>query len=222
MDELCIRGVRLGNGEIADIAIESGLIARIASDLPPMSGVPDLDGRGCLVIPGLVDGHAHLDKTLCGTAWHTHRLGPTVIDRIRNERQVLRDPELSPRLQNERLLRHLVSRGTTHIRTHVDVGREVQLAHMHDIQDVAEARRDIVDLQIVVFPQMGVMIEAGVLDLLEQAVVDGADGIGGLDPVGVDHDPEGQLNAVFAIADRRGCFIDIHLHDRGEVGAQTI
>ena len=64
MDELCIRGVRLGNGEIADIAIESGFIARIASDLPRMPGVPDLDGRGCLVIPGLVDGHAHLDK--CG------------------------------------------------------------------------------------------------------------------------------------------------------------
>lgn len=221
-DVLCIRSARLPGGQVADIAIENGRIAQIAPDLPTPAGAECIDGRGCLVLPGLVDGHAHLDKTLWGRPWHSHQAGPTVVDRIRDERRVLGELKLSPRLQSERLLRHLVGRGTTHIRTHVDVGREVELSHLHGVQEAADAFRDLVDVQIVAFPQTGVMIEPGALDLLDRAVADGAHGIGGLDPIGVDGDPQGQLDGIFEIAGRRGCFIDIHLHDRGETGTRTI
>jgi len=222
MDELTIRGARLWQGPAADIAIEGGRIAAIGPDLPAGPGVDSIDAHGCLVIPGLVDGHAHLDKTLWGTPWHSHQAGPMLVDRIENERRVLHELNLSPRLQSARLLRHLVARGTTHVRTHVDVGPETKLDHLHGVQAMAEAHRDYVDVQIVAFPQGGVMTEPGTLDLLDQAVLEGAQIIGGLDPIGVDHDPKGQLNAIFAIAERRGCGIDIHLHDRGEAGATTI
>lgn len=75
---------------------------------------------------------------------------------------------------------------------------------------------------MVAFPQTGVMIRPGTLELLEQAVREGAEVIGGLDPVGVDRDPKGQLDGIFAIAGRHGCEVDIHLHDRGDLGAVTI
>jgi cytosine/adenosine deaminase-related metal-dependent hydrolase len=222
MDELIIRGARLWGQEAADIAIARGRIAAIGRDLPARPGTETIDARGCFVMPGLVDGHAHLDKTLWGTPWHSHQAGPTLVDRIENERRVLRELNLSPRLQSERLLRHLVARGTTHVRSHVDVGPAMKLDHLHGVQAMAEAHRDFVDVQIVAFPQTGVMIAPGTLDLLDQAVLEGAQVIGGLDPIGVDNDPKGQLNAIFAIAERRGCGIDIHLHDRGETGATTI
>jgi cytosine/adenosine deaminase-related metal-dependent hydrolase len=73
-------------------------------------------------------------------------------------------------------------------------------------------------VQIVAFPQSGVMRCPGVLDLLDAAVRNGADLVGGIDPLEIDRDPKGQLDGIFAIAARRGVGLDIHLHEPGEMG----
>ncbi len=223
MTDLLLTGVRAwGHGTDAiDIAVSDGKIAAMGPDLPRAAGEV-ADGRGCLVIPGLVDAHAHIDKTLWGTPWHPHQAGPTLIDKIENERRVLKTLGLSAEIQSARLLRHMVARGTTHVRSHVDIGPDIGLAHFHGLQAMREAHRDWIDVEIVAFPQTGVMIRPGTLDLLEAAVREGAEAIGGLDPVGVDRDPKGQLDGIFAIAGRHGCGVDIHLHDRGDLGAVTI
>ncbi len=222
MQDLLIRGGRLWGAPGADIAVRNGRIAAIGADLPALPGEEIVDARGCLVIPGLVDAHAHIDKTLWGTPWHPHQAGPSLMDKIENERQVLGSLGLSPEVQSARLLRRLIACGTTHVRTHVDVGPDVGLRHLHGVQAMRERYRDWIDIDMVAFPQTGVMIRPGTLDLLEQAVRDGAEVIGGLDPVGVDRDPKGQLDGIFGIAGRHGCEIDIHLHDRGDLGAVTI
>lgn len=59
----------------------------------------------------------------------------------------------------------------------------------------------------------------GVLELLAEAAEAGAEHIGGLDPAGIDRDPVGQIDAIFALAAEHGCGIDIHLHDGGSLGA---
>ncbi len=92
----------------------------------------------------------------------------------------------------------------------------------HGVAATREACADLVAIQIVAFPQTGMMILPGVADLMEQAIKEGAEVVGGLDPIGIDRDPRGQLDAIFAIAERHGCEIDIHLHDLGEMGAITI
>lgn len=222
MQDLMIRGGRPWGADTADIAVRDGRIAAIGADLPAAPGDQVIDARGCLVIPGLVDAHAHIDKTLWGTPWHPHQAGPTLMDKIQNERQVLGSLGLSPEVQSARLLRRLIACGTTHVRTHVDVGPDVGLTHLHGVQAMRERHRDWIDIDFVAFPQTGVMIRPGTLDLLEQAVRDGAQVIGGLDPVGVDRDPKGQLDGIFAIAGRHGCGVDIHLHDRGDLGAVTV
>jgi len=222
MQDLMIRGGRPWGAQTADIAVRNGRIAAIGTDLPAAPGDEVIDARGCLVIPGLVDAHAHIDKTLWGTPWHPHQAGPTLMDKIQNERQVLGSLGLSPEVQSARLLRRLIACGTTHVRTHVDVGPDVGLTHLHGVQAMRERHRGWIDIDFVAFPQTGVMIRPGTLELLEQAVRDGAQVIGGLDPVGVDRDPKGQLDGIFAIAGRHGCGVDIHLHDRGDLGAVTV
>ena len=222
MQDMLIRGGRPWGAADADIAVRNGRIAAIGTDLPALPGEEIVDARGCLVIPGLVDAHAHIDKTLWGTPWHPHQAGPSLMDKIENERQVLNTLGLSPETQSARLLQRLIACGTTHIRTHVDVGPDVGLKHLQGVQATRERYRDWVDIDIVAFPQTGVMIKPGTLELLEQAVREGAEVIGGLDPVGVDRDPKGQLDGIFGIAGRHGCEVDIHLHDRGDLGAVTI
>lgn len=220
--ELLIRSARLPDGARADLLVRDGRIAAVGPALVTHPDTERVDASGCLVLPGYVDAHAHVDKTLWGLPWRPHEAGPTLVDRIENERRVMNQLRLSAEVQSARLLRHLVARGTTHVRTHVDVGLDMGLDYLHGVQAMHEAHRDYIDLEIVAFPQTGVMSRPGTLDLLDQAVLAGARVIGGLDPIGVDGDPEGQLNAIFAIAERRGCGIDIHLHDRGETGARTV
>ncbi len=78
--------------------------------------------------------------------------------------------------------------------------------------------RSLVDIQIVAFPQSGVIADPGTKDLLDQAIRDGADLVGGLDPAGIDNDVNGHRDAIFGIAERRGVGLDIHLHDPGPLG----
>lgn len=223
MTELMIRGARLWRQEgVFDVSLRDGLIAAIAPALPDAPGAELIDAAGCLLLPGLVDAHAHMDKTLWGTAWHANQAGPALWDKIKHEREVLAQRGLSPALQSARLLRRMLACGSTHARSHVDIGPDIGLRHFHGLMAMRDAHRDTIDLQVVAFPQTGVMVRPGTLDLLEQAVREGAEVLGGLDPMGIDHDPKGQLDGLFAIAGRHGCELDIHLHDAGALGAATI
>ncbi len=222
MPTTLIRGARLrGHAGTPDLLLRDGRIAAIGDGLPVPPEAELIEATGSLVLPGLVDAHAHLDKTLWGTPWHPHQAGPTLRDKIDNERAVLQQLGLSPERQSARILRHMVACGTTHCRTHVDIGPDIGLKHLHGVMAMRDAHRDVMDLQVVAFPQTGVMCRPGTLELLEQAVREGAEVLGGLDPMGIDHDPKGQLDGLFAIAGRHGVELDIHLHDRGELGAAT-
>jgi cytosine/adenosine deaminase-related metal-dependent hydrolase len=81
---------------------------------------------------------------------------------------------------------------------------------------------DFIDIEIVAFPQSGLMIRPGTLALMEAAMANGADVVGGLDPCGIDRDPKGQLDAVFALAEKYAKPIDIHLHEPDELGALSM
>jgi cytosine deaminase len=63
------------------------------------------------------------------------------------------------------------------------------------------------------------MIRPGTLELMDAALAHGADVVGGLDPCGIDRDPRGHLDAIFALAQKHGKPIDIHLHEPDELGA---
>jgi cytosine/adenosine deaminase-related metal-dependent hydrolase len=66
------------------------------------------------------------------------------------------------------------------------------------------------------------MRRPGTLQLLDAAVAAGADLVGGIDPCEIDADPAGQLNGIFAIAERRGVGVDVHIHEWGELGLFSI
>ena len=108
------------------------------------------------------------------------------------------------------------------MRTHVDVGPETELSNLHGVMATRRKHAEVLDLQIVAFPQAGVVRRPGMLDLLDAAVREGADALGGIDPAALDGNPDAQLDGLFAIAARRGCELDIHLHERGEQGARSI
>ncbi|HEX5531433.1 MAG TPA: amidohydrolase family protein [Methylomirabilota bacterium] len=222
MPGLLLQSVRPMAGALVDLLATDGVIARIGADLTAPAGVSVVDGRGGILLPALVDAHMHLDKTFWGLPWRAHGAGPTTRERIENERRLRRELALPADVQAERLARQAVSRGTLHIRSHVDVDTEVGLRNFEAVMTARSRLRDTVSIQVVAFPQSGVVSRPGTAELLEQAVKDGAELIGGVDPIGIDGDAAGQLDVVFGIAGRHGAGVDIHLHDGGEEGAAQI
>ena len=209
-------------GALVDLLATDGVIARIGAGLTAPAGATVVDGQGGILLPALVDAHMHLDKTFWGLPWRAHGAGPTTRERIENERRLRRELALPTDVQAERLARQAVSRGTLHIRSHVDVDTEVGLRNFEAVMTARSRLRDTVSIQVVAFPQSGVVSRPGTAELLEQAVKEGAELIGGVDPTGIDADAAGQLDVVFGIAGRHGTGVDIHLHDGGEEGAAQI
>ena len=213
--DLLVRDVRPLGGDLTDILILAG---RIAGG-PAPAGIPILDAGGRVALPGLVEAHTHLDKSLLGLPWYRNEVGPRLIDKIENERRVRKTLPIDPRRQSE-LQTHLsVSHGSTFIRSHVDVDTDCGIAGIEGVMATREALADIVDIDLVAFPQSGILVRPGTVELLEQALRLGAETVGGLDPCAIDRDPKGHLDTVFGLAEKFGRGVDIHLHEPGEMGA---
>ena len=212
---MILRNALLPDGSRHDIDLKDG---RIAAFLPPSPG----EALG-LVLPPLVDGHIHLDKTLLGLPWMPNQAeGNGVADRIEAERKVRAGRTVPETETGGNLVKQVVASGTLHMRSHVDIDNQLGLKNLHAVVAVREKFRDLVTIEIVAFPQSGIARSPGTAKLLDEAIAAGADLVGGLDPVGIDRDLDGHLDAVFAIANRRGVGIDIHLHDGGEGGLAEV
>ncbi len=216
---LLIRNVRPNAGAALDILVEDGRIARMAKDIAAPAGVPVEDGRGEIVIPGLVEAHTHLDKSLWGLPWYVNEVGPKLLDKIDNERESKKRLDIDPARQSARQSVQSSLMGTTHIRSHVDVDTEHGLWGVEGVMATRDGYRDIVDIELVAFPQSGLLRRPGTLELMDQAMKAGCEIVGGLDPCGIDRDPKGHLDAVFGLCQKYGKPLDIHLHEPGEMGA---
>jgi cytosine/adenosine deaminase-related metal-dependent hydrolase len=213
--DLLVRNVRPAGGPAADLLIRNG---RFSND-PAPPGVAVLEGQGRIALPGLVEAHTHLDKSLLGLPWYRNEVGPRLTDKIDNERAVRRSLPIDPRRQSERQAALSVSHGSTFIRSHVDVDTECGVAGIEGVLATRDAMAGSVTIDLVAFPQSGLLVRPGTLALLEQALRLGAETVGGLDPCAIDRDPKGHLDAVFGLAERFGRGVDIHLHETGEMGA---
>jgi len=212
---MILRNALLPDGSRHDIDLKDG---RIAAFLLPSPG----EALG-LVLPPLVDGHIHLDKTLLGLPWVPNQAeGNGVADCIEAERKVRAARTVSETETGANLVKQVVASGKLHMRSHVDIDNQLGLKNLHAVLAVREKFRDLVTIEIVAFPQSGIVRSPGTATLLDEAIAAGADLVGGLDPVGIDHDLDGHLDAVFDIARRRGVGIDLHLHDGGEGGLAEI
>ena len=220
---LILTNARLADGATASLRVVDGRIAELGAkitDSDPEAERYDAGGR--LLLPGLVEGHVHLDKTLIGTPFIPHIRGETIASRIAAERAVRRTVLLPIEARGGRLIEQLSAYGTTALRTHVDIDANARLFGLEAVLRLKQRYARLVDIQIVAFPQSGILRAPGVAALLDAAVREGADLVGGLDPQGIDGDAKGHLDAVFGVAEKRGVGVDIHLHDRGALGASEL
>ncbi|MDI3387689.1 amidohydrolase family protein [Streptomyces sp. B-S-A8] len=214
------RDVRpFGAAEAVDLTVVDGRI----TDGPAPRGARVVDGGGRVALPSLVDAHIHPDKTSWGGEWVSRKPASSIAEYCEQDVELFKSQKRPIGERAYGLMAHAVTRGTRAMRAHVDVAPAYDLAGVEGVAEAREKLQHALDVQVVAFPQHGVVRTPGTAELLEEAARGGRiDFVGGIDPISFDHAMDEQLDLVFGLADRHGVGVDIHLHDRDEKGLEVM
>jgi cytosine/adenosine deaminase-related metal-dependent hydrolase len=208
--------------DLFHVLIEDGKFTKI---IPSLEAVGDEvsweDAKGSLLMPSFIEKHVHLDKTYMGEPWRACIPASGVIERCEIEKNILTSMPFSTQTRAEALLKTLLSYGSTHVRTHVDIYPEVKLQNLFEVQRALENYSNKVSSEIVAFAQHG-LLRPGTVELVREALKNGAGIVGAVDPATVDNDIEASLVQLMELAVEADADIDLHLHDPGHLGTFTM
>ena len=218
--DLILRRARLADdAPLVDVAIAGGRFAAIEPRLPAQPAGGEIDADGRVLIPGLVDGHLHLEKAL-------------VMDRRPNRSGTLKEAievtaALKPTFTRDdieeragRVLRMLVAHGTTHVRAHAEFDPAQGFTGLDTVLALKREWRDIIDIQVVAFPQEGILKAPGTAAMMVEAMEKGAEVIGAI-PYN-DSDARAHIEWVFRLAREYDRDLDFHQDFSDDAGAMTI
>ncbi|TNM36483.1 amidohydrolase family protein [Nocardioides albidus] len=211
-----------GDDKQHDLHLADGVIAEIVPSTGADPGLPAdevVDVAGKIVLPSFVDGHCHADKSLWGEPWSRRDSVEISMDQMFED--TLRQwAEVSTPVHTRAgaFMRECVAHGSTHLRAFADVDPAIGLEGVHAMLALKQELAAAADIEVVAFPQLGLLRRPGNDALLEEALREGADAVGGLDPAGVDGDAGKVLDTVFGLADKHGAKVDFHMHEEGELG----
>ena len=179
-DSLLVRDARLPDGRAAqDVRVVGGRIEAIGANLPAPAGALVVDAAGQLLSPPFVDAHFHMDATLSHGLPRVNESG-TLLEGIALWGEL--KPALTREALVDRALQYCdwaVAKGLLAIRTHVDVCDDRLLA-VDALLEVRRAVAPYLDLQLVAFPQDGLLRSPNALVNLVRALDRGVDVVGGI------------------------------------------
>jgi cytosine deaminase len=175
-----IRNVRLrGREGTADVAIEGELIAAIEASIEA-SGEREYDGGGNLLLPGLINAHQHLDKTMLGGMMRPNR-SQTLQEAIYvtwDHKRGYTIEEIAERAVP--VVEAAIVNGTTAMRAFADVDTIGGLVPVEALLEIKRRFAGLITIEVVAFPQEAIIRHPGTRELIERAMELGADIVGGL------------------------------------------
>ncbi len=208
MFDLILRGARI-DGDLVDVAVAGGRIARVAPGLDG-SATREIDAEGRLLSPPFVESHVHLDTTLTAGQPRWNESG-TLFEGIQiwteRKKEISHEDVISRATQ---LLRWQAAQGVLHVRTHADV-TDPELTGLKALLELREKVRSWIDVQIVAFPQEGILSYPKGAELMEEAMKLGADAIGGIPHF--EHTREmgaASVKETFRLAEKYDRPVDVH------------
>jgi len=206
-----------------NIHIKDGMILKIVdskNDIKKDSAAQFIiDLKGKIVIPGFVDSHTHLDKALIGSKV-SNKSGTLneAIDLMKKYKKDMTKKEITNRAR--KAIEKSVENGIRYIRTHIDVDKEIKLTSIEAILSLKEEYKNLIDIQVVAFPQQGINEEPENLYYLEEAIRVGADIIGGIPAQELK--PDDHIKKIFELATKYDKDIDMHIDETDDISSLTI
>ena len=220
------RNLYIENAETtSDIRVTDGRFEEIAPSLQPLEGEEVVDFGGKLALPPIIESHVHLDTCLTAgePKWN---MSGTLFEGI--ETWSLRKETLSRQDVRDRVnraVRLYAANGIQHIRTHVDV-TDPKLTAMEALIELREELKDVVNIQIVAFPQEGIESYPNGRQLMIDAVKMGADCVGAIPHFEFTREYSvSSLNFAMELAEKYDRLVDVHcdeIDDEASRGLETL
>ncbi|WP_226583512.1 cytosine deaminase [Halobacillus litoralis] len=199
-----------GKEGLWSIRMDHGIIQEISQNQINQDDSTIIDAQGSLVIPPFVEPHIHLDTTLTAGDPEWNKSGTLFegIQRWAERKDKLTHDDVKERARQALAMQ--IANGIQHVRTHVDV-TDPELTALKALIEVREEMHQEVYLQLVAFPQEGILSYPNGKELLEEALKLGADGVGAIPhfeftrEYGVE-----SLRIAFDLAEKYDKFVDVH------------
>jgi cytosine/creatinine deaminase len=206
-----VAGARLsGHAGLARIDVDGGRVSAIGASEEP-DRYPALVVDGAAVVPAFVDPHVHLDKAfLAGRLEASELPRGTLADALAST-SLLRGGFTRQDIRSRavRALVELVDNGVTAARVHVEVEPVLGLLGVEVHLELRDEWADVIELQLVAFPQGGILADVRMLELLDESMRVGCDVVGGCPYA--DDDQVAHIKRIFDIAERWGAPVDFHI-----------
>jgi cytosine/creatinine deaminase len=221
MHDILIKNVRpWGHGEPCDLAIDGG---RFVEAEKHNRAHTTLDARGAMAIPSFVEPHIHLDKALINRDVRQNLTGTLseAIEIIWERKRNYTNEDIVTRASE--VIDLAVQNGITRLRSHADVDMIGGLKPLQGLISARDRYKGLIDIQIVAFPQEGILKNPGTEQLLEKALELGADAIGGM-PFNENSpmDSWRHIEIAFALARKFNVPVDMHVDETDDPGARTL
>jgi cytosine deaminase len=224
-----VRNARLLDGRVLNLGIAEGRYVAVTEQTLDAPRVIDADGG--LVTPSFVDAHLHLDKVYTlPMAGDGARAAYKSVEMGEAMRSIVRDASADKRQYDRawivpnvrRVLDLAVLNGVLHVQAFVDVDTTAGLEGMTAVLEVREEYRDLVDLQVVAFPQDGLLRDPGAAELCEEALRVGADVVGGIPWIELtDRDAAEHVRWACRLAAASGSRVAMLVDDAGDPSLRT-
>ncbi len=220
---MLLKNVHVDNHEeVVDVRILNGKFSEIKANLAPHDGEEVIDGKENLLLPPFVDSHVHLDATLTAGQPEWNETG-TLFDGIRiwsERKQNLTKEDV--KLRAKKTLLNMVGHGIQHVRSHVDV-TDPHLIAARALLELREELKDQIDLQLVAFPQEGILSYPHGRELMEQAVKEGLDVVGGIPHFEFTTEYGWQsVHFLMALADKYDRLVDVHCDEIDDPASRNL
>jgi cytosine/creatinine deaminase len=221
--DLVLRNCRLENKDgLACIAISSGLIARVGDRVDGECRA-ELDVGGRLVSSAFVQPHIHLDKVGTLPLLGRNRTGTLAeaIDILHRTKRSASPDEVAARAGV--VVRQAIVSGTTRIRSHVDVDTVGGLTPLRGVLQAAREYADLCEIQTVIFPQEGIIRDPGTAELMDAAMREGGDLVGGMPHWEPDEQAAGKhIGICMRLAQRYDADVDMHIDETDDPRSRTL
>jgi cytosine deaminase len=213
MVDLVLRNATLPDGSSGiDFAVDQGIIAARGSNLEYLSS-QEIDLAGKLLIPGFVESHVHLDIALMNSWDKPGRQEPFRVmsdlnESLEKRRIAFNQEDIENRASMA--LKMASRHGVTAMRAQCHVDPVVGLRHLKALLNVKEKYQDLVTLQIVAFPQQGLLQHPGTFDLFREVFDLGADIMGCASNLDLSCSFQDHIDAAFELAMEMYVDLDIH------------
>jgi cytosine/creatinine deaminase len=221
MARLAIVDASLADGSRVDVVVEDGQVAAVAPGVG-RSAEEKVDAAGGLLLPAYVDTHIHLDKVLIRDqlAEHDGTLRGA-IDAIHAAKRAYTIEDV--RRRATAVIEASVLTGTTRLRSHVDVDTVGGLVPLEGVLAAARDCADIAEVQIVAFPQEGLLRDPGAADLMAEAIQRGATVVGGMPHWETTEDARREhVRLCFELAARHDADVDMHVDETDDGSVRTL